>query len=231
METYTKNVDVLILPSKDNIKTNLGLYQLNDKLHYYPRIQDISSLHYYYKHLYILSSDVIKEGDWYANGRHLYQADSHYEKASNDKKIIATTDGSLTTKVAPCMIAPHGADVELPQPCQEFIEDYASAYNKNTVVKIAVAEYVEKYNEDQSLADLQLNGEDYITELKINENNTINLSIGQDGIRQMKENDVLEIIKDELTKANIRQHINVNNFGYSQIEREIAARIVKKICR
>ena len=41
------------------------------------------------------------------------------------------------------------------------------------------------------------------------------------------ETKVLEIIKDESEKADVRKYTCVNGFGYSQFERNIAERVVK----
>jgi hypothetical protein len=41
------------------------------------------------------------------------------------------------------------------------------------------------------------------------------------------ETKVLEIIKDESEKADVRKHTCINGFGYSQFERNIAERVVK----
>jgi len=41
------------------------------------------------------------------------------------------------------------------------------------------------------------------------------------------ETKVLEIIKDESEKADVRKYTCINGFGYSQFERNIADRVVK----
>ncbi len=41
------------------------------------------------------------------------------------------------------------------------------------------------------------------------------------------ETKVLEIIKDESEKTDVRKHTCINGFGYSQFERNIAERVVK----
>jgi len=37
----------------------------------------------------------IKESDWYVNGRHIYKADRHYERAENDMKIVVSINFSI----------------------------------------------------------------------------------------------------------------------------------------
>jgi hypothetical protein len=92
-----------------------------------------------YQHLYILSDDEIKEGDWclfkqiigseyklckitYKFGNQLtslLENGNKQEEASQYyKKIIATTDESLG----------------LPQPSQSFIEKFVEEYNKGNVI-------------------------------------------------------------------------------------------------
>lgn len=41
------------------------------------------------------------------------------------------------------------------------------------------------------------------------------------------ETKVLDIIKDESEKADVRKYTCINGFGYSQFERNIAERVVK----
>lgn len=41
------------------------------------------------------------------------------------------------------------------------------------------------------------------------------------------EEKILEIIKEESEKANVRKFTCINGFGYSQFERNIAERVVK----
>jgi hypothetical protein len=83
-----------------------------------------------YQHLYILSDDEIKEGDWYI--KELFNTLKYdwykvvTERFPNDyKKIIATTDKSL----------------DLPQPSQSFIEKYVEEYNKGNVIAEVLVEY------------------------------------------------------------------------------------------
>lgn len=48
-----------------------------------------------FQNIYITNSEDVKNGDCYLNGRHIYKADSFYEKAEFDEKIIITTDTKL----------------------------------------------------------------------------------------------------------------------------------------
>lgn len=79
------------------------------------------------QHLYILSDDEIKEGDWYINsGGCLFQA-KNYLSLNTDKKIVATTDKSIgytDRRVSP---VPNFCDY--PQLNESFIQAFIKAYN------------------------------------------------------------------------------------------------------
>jgi hypothetical protein len=80
------------------------------------------------QHLYIISDDEIKEGDWCIDtiNNILFMSDGNLKLHKNtDKKIIATTDTSLG----------------LPQPSQQFIEKYIESYNKGEVITDVLVEY------------------------------------------------------------------------------------------
>ena len=94
-------------------------------------------------HLYIISDDEIKEGDWFVNIRkntiHLCngvnnnicsgQNHGEYHGKFECKKIISTTDKSL----------------ELPQPPQQFIEEYIEEYNQENIITDVLVEYENKF--------------------------------------------------------------------------------------
>ncbi len=87
------------------------------------------------QHLYIISDDEIKEGDWYYNSRlkQIFQAirNSGYSKKTDDYKIIATTDTSLNYETP---FYGMDEDNNFPQPSQQFIEKYIESYNKGEVI-------------------------------------------------------------------------------------------------
>ena len=116
-------------------------------------------------HLYIVSDDEIKEGDWvYENNLNqetqIYQIYNRNNelgffrfrnvwislnrKQNSAKKIIATTDSSLwrpSHKYASDVIL-------LPQPSQQFIEKYIEEYNKGNVITDVLIEYELISNEE-----------------------------------------------------------------------------------
>lgn len=96
-----------------------------------------------YQHLYILSSEEIKEGDGYyfskssSVHKHLGTLSLDKSKHDGDKcyKIIATTDESL-------VLHNNTAFAKLlPQPPLEFIKAYIEAYNKGEKIEKVLVEY------------------------------------------------------------------------------------------
>lgn len=96
-----------------------------------------SSKHY---HLYFLSDEPIKEGDWYYepfdNG--LHNSSFNFEKSCSAKKIIATTNKSLKIITG---IVGSGTGFTLFQPSQLFIEKFVEEYNKGSVITEVMVEY------------------------------------------------------------------------------------------
>ena len=97
-------------------------------------------------HLYIISDDEIKEGDWFYNihSKIVGRAAFNFGKDELAKKIIATTDSSLwrpSHKYASDVIL-------LPQPSQQFIEKYIEEYNKGNIITDVLVEYELISNEE-----------------------------------------------------------------------------------
>ena len=94
-----------------------------------------------YQHLYIISDDKIKEGDWCYDLKNncTLQAKSSYE-GMRIKKIIATTDTSLKID-NPNYDIGRLAYINLPQPSRQFIEKYIEEYNKGNVITDVLVEY------------------------------------------------------------------------------------------
>ena len=101
------------------------------------------------QHLYIISDDEIKEGDWFINLFNNVIVQAHnWIYVSTCKKIIATTDTSLTID---CIINKNKV-YHLPQPSQQFITKYIESYNKGEVINDVLVEYessgLHYFNED-----------------------------------------------------------------------------------
>lgn len=138
-------------------------------------------------HLYIISDDEIKEGDWvYENNLNqetqIYQIYNRNNelgffrfrnvwislnrKQNSAKKIIATTDNSL----------------ELPQPPQQFIEEFIEEYNQENIITDVLVEYENKFDGKEYVDELDAYGYDKVKSiLKINrKDNNITIKIAKD---------------------------------------------------
>lgn len=120
------------------------------------------------QHLYFLSDEKIKEGDWIiVNNEDVIQMKSSYDNdmtgediwvgdslngyatyKDNCKKIIATTDKSLTFHYTPldricktCNGLCKGYITSLPQPSQSFIKKFVEEYNKGNIITEVMVEY------------------------------------------------------------------------------------------
>ena len=124
------------------------------------------------QHLYFLSTEKIKEGDWYENNGIIFRADYTFDDGNNpnqnkkNRKIIAATDSSL--RIGRIEV---GSRIEhLPQILQSFIELYVYMYNKGNVITKVMVEYEEAEEYDRVYGH-----ENKFPRLKINPDNTINI--------------------------------------------------------
>jgi len=148
-----KKIQVVMLPT--NEKANQGVFvRWNEKLSINNKKQDSNILTH---HLYFLSDEEIKEGDWFYWGGTTPQIQKAvYGSKPTDivKKIIATTDSSLTIdkwaqtnkKFKPYNIQQNIETTklikkQLPQPSQSFLEVFVTEYNKGNQIKEVLIEY------------------------------------------------------------------------------------------
>ena len=110
-------------------------------------------------HLYVLSNDEIKGGDWFYNIHSKIVGRAAFDFGKDDlaKKIIATTNASLLIDtyinqgdtVKGDLIIKRGSDyttelkgrINLPQPSQQFIQKYIEEYNKGNIIEDVLVEY------------------------------------------------------------------------------------------
>lgn len=125
--------------------------------------------HFTNQHLYILSDEEIKEGDWCygMDGIFQYKGKINLPDIELPKKITATTNKSI---ILPDRFP---SFIYLPRPSQSFIEKFVEEYNKGNVITEVMVEYETKHAECVRLR-CECGGYDY-DELKINPNNTINI--------------------------------------------------------
>lgn len=151
------------------------------------------------QHLYILSDEEIREGDWCMIISPMYP--KHYEQATKEeldriqgnwkngtqKKIIATTEPSL----------------ELPKPSDSFIQKYIESYNKGNVITDITVEY-ETYihnpetNKERHSTD-RLYPEDCELEkrAKVNKDNTITIKkVKNSWTRKEVEGYIMNVFRD-----------------------------------
>jgi len=160
MSTF-KRAKVVMLATE---KAEDCLYTSSNKLSYHKGYltQDYlkNSLNGKSYHLYLISDDEIKEGDWVYDSSSLPQDapikririidNTHYtlyDDTSRNlkhhyKKIIATTDKSLEIMMSnPAAWDAGIKTMSLPQPSQSFIEKYVEEYNKGNVITDVLVEY------------------------------------------------------------------------------------------
>lgn len=155
---YYQECEIVMLDTND--KTAPILSYLNDKsLQYFPNTYwsngDLSK-----RHLYFLSNEEIKDGDWYLNivSNEIVNVDFNIDYEQNHcKKIIATTDISL----------------RLPQPSKEFIQAYTKAYNEGNPIKWVNVE-VEEYATETDYK-LGIDCSTPLFRLKLNSSNEITI--------------------------------------------------------
>jgi hypothetical protein len=119
------------------------------------------------QHLYVISEEEIKEGDWYIDdGDNVRQSvtsdNSYWERRSDYMKIIATTDKSLN----------------LPSIPHSFIAYFIEQYNLNNAISSVEVEYEDTGEEDWIGDDY--NGEPFWNEnleLYVNKNNEISIKL------------------------------------------------------
>ena len=123
-----------------------------------------------FQHLYIISNEEIKEGDWYIDDintiRQSITSDKDYWAVRQDyKKIIATTNTSLYVPIT--QDKPFD---ELPQPSDSFIKKYIEEYNKGNIITKMLVEYKKATYEDWIKT-----AETVKDSIKVDSNNTITI--------------------------------------------------------
>lgn len=105
------------------------------------------------QHLYILSDEKIKEGDWCImldSFENVFSIPQHYTNPKTQhlnkglRKIIACTDDSLRIGE----LKEGGRIEHLPQPSQSFIEYFIEEYNKGNIITDVMVEHVDNGEED-----------------------------------------------------------------------------------
>lgn len=170
-----KKVNVVMLPT--NEKANLYLHETKGLHLLAPVEHEQGRYNGSNQHIYILSDDEIKEGDWcYSKSLDLvYQVKGLPLSAMDSKKIIATTDKSTKLELDGYrgnLLPDVSFDIEMPQSSRSFIEKYVEEYNKGNVITEVMVEYE---TEEYCLPMPNIHIKQYREILKINSDNTINI--------------------------------------------------------
>ena len=97
-----------------------------------------------HQHLYFLSDEEIKEGDWFVmNGSIIRQCKSTNKEPYTIHTVVDTTGGIHHVSVCEKVIATTDKLLRLPQPSQSFIEKFVEEYNKGNVITEVLVEYEE----------------------------------------------------------------------------------------
>jgi hypothetical protein len=174
-----RKINVLILPSKTETDCVIGKFLDTNQL-IVRNDNDIPRGVPH--HLYFLSDEEIKKGDWIydiydgiVKVEHEYQLSNIMVFRKDCKKIIVTTDKTLGLSD----VGKAGYSVDefypvLPQPSQSFIKHFVEEYNKDNVITEVEVEYEEKPVEE--LHDMYSIEHERNQRLKANpKDNTINI--------------------------------------------------------
>lgn len=168
------------------------------------------------QHLYIVSDERIKDGDWFletTSGMIWQRKNSNvYSLPEDAKKIIATTNKILSSKGVFESKFREKEDLSfdaklLPEPPPEFIEKYINAFNSGKPITKVVVDYEETMK-------WHLDDYDVIEKLKIDKNNYISIHA---------------IVKDNYTREEILEALN-DPYGAGSVNRdEYRQRVLTKL--
>jgi hypothetical protein len=166
-----KLVNVVMLSTEKASPIILDVTRTNPKL--FSNYNNTQSLRKYYRfqHLYLVSDDEIKEGDWMFNTHHNMISKGPGGGNHYDKKIIATTDQSLLytrEKDKDFRGAEYERKISLPQIPESFVKAYVEAQGN---IKEVLVEYTSS-EEEANKVGLSLNA-GHRWNLKLRPNNTV----------------------------------------------------------
>lgn len=206
--------NIVMLPTKEKAIYHGQPWLHGNKLHYHTGSvdgvteQEITSGYCKPQHLYVLSDDEIKEGDWYLANKALLknntpvwvirkcnkiingwlESNSNVGQGDNpnwSKKIIATTNSSL--KIVGYEPYYEFPLISLPQIPLSFIQYFVEQYNVDNIITKVMVEYEEKRIGDEH--------DEYFFKIpKISSDNTINIKPIKDSF---DINDIYKALKDK----------------------------------
>lgn len=229
--TTTKKTQVVMLPT--NEKANVGnnvIVKHNTTLAYGKKIQEPYNMAETEQHLYFLSDEEIKEGDWVLiNGCIVRQCketnkEPHTIPTVIDtiggihhiivcKKIIATTDSSLIIgeNKGKSLL---GTDLNkyLPQPSQDFIKVFVEEYNKGNVIEWVDVEY-----EAMNTTIVNRNYNDF--EPKVNSKNEITITMIKENWNREEVIAKLKKLAEDIDDA-YRSYTSDNIIGFNMVNND-----------
>lgn len=194
-----KEHDVVMLPTKEkatneDISYKGELYLWKNKLYYktdseYPLLQSKSY------HLYILSDEEIKEGDWFIqNNKELLQ----YKRKSNTIGCFFDNNNELQTfhsNKRLKIIASTDKSLNLPELSDTFTKEYIKEYNKGNKIEEVLVEY------DSELITKNEEDADYF-----NYDDGTKLNKNFNKIKVSKDNTIIiKPIKNNYTKEEVKE--------------------------
>ncbi len=184
---YYQDSEVIILPTDD--KSFIAKHIFANRLCAVQNFPYDDNSKFQNRHIYFTSNEKPIQGEWgmlYATGikgkgegHFLFQHKGDKLSklnclCSGTRKIIATTDTSLTIQLTDNILQEKGDYIKcLPQPETEFIESFIKSYNEGKVITKALIEV--DFIRDSDTGNPNFGGYDVPDkyELKITENNTI----------------------------------------------------------
>lgn len=163
------------------------------------------------QHLYIISDDEIKDGDWKYNAK-LNQVWQHNREGKNlpnelkhagkdTLKVITSTDSSLKMKGR----YPYFPNIwnRVPSIPQSFIERYVSEYNKGNILEDVEVEY-------DSIPDNSPTVPFYRINLHLNPDNTISIKSIKDSWTRKEVEKLCRAARESMGEINIDDWIKKN---------------------
>lgn len=140
-----KRTQVIMLPTKNKSLLHINYSKL--------QLNKFEKLDANNQHLYIISDDEIKEGDWCIEFDlsfkpiEIFKCNGIIPGECIIRKIIASTNMSLRIESELDVYYKNGIGGarSLPQPSQQFIEKYIESYNKGEVITDVLIEYETNY--------------------------------------------------------------------------------------
>lgn len=176
------------------------------------------------QHLYAISDEKPKVGDWFLHDNKLFNdfkcslspnttmfvrvyplkdyGERYDEVYIKDcKKVIITTDDSLTyIEHDDTVPYPKGKQITVPTFTNDFLDTYIKKYNDGEVLEFVEVEYNDDWNE-QLISAYPNNAELYQPRLKVNPDNTVDVSLVGDKLYTKEE--VIKFAEKYAQKFNI----------------------------